>query len=316
MGTPVIGGDLTGVIDEGEISITGDLDDIGLGTGATDDLFSISVGASFGTVTIDSATGTWTYALDNSNPAVIALDPGETLTDIFTVAMRDTSGLGAGQTALADVTITINGVICFCAGTLIDTPDGPRPVETLAVGDRVTTLDGPARPIRWIGYTDIPPAMAAKNPRLWPVRITAGSLGSGLPRRDLRVSRQHRMLVRSPIVERMFGQAEMLVPAIKLTQMPGIYAEPPAQGVRYVHLLCDRHEILFAEGAPAETMLTGAEALRTLGPEAQEEIRALFPDAAAGAFPVAPARLIAPDTRQKRAIARHLKAGHEILSAP
>ena len=32
--------------------------------------------------------------------------------------------------------------LCFAAGTLVATPDGPRAIETLRVGDRVCTLDG------------------------------------------------------------------------------------------------------------------------------------------------------------------------------
>ena len=54
----------------------------------------------FGTYTL-TAAGVWTYTLDNSNPAVQALNVGETLTDTFTVATID------GTTQV--VTITING---------------------------------------------------------------------------------------------------------------------------------------------------------------------------------------------------------------
>lgn len=314
MGVPRIGGDLTGDIDEGDISITGDLDDIGLLTGNADDVFSITSGASFGTVTIDSATGTWSYALDNGNPTVTALNPGDTLTDIFTVNMLDTAGQGAGQNDAADVTITINGIICFCAGTLIETTDGPHKVETLAVGDRVVTMDGPAQPIRWIGRREISREMAAANPKLNPVRITAGSLGAGLPKRDLLVSRQHRMLVRSKIAERMFSASEVLIPAIKLTEFPGIFVDKNAGEVQYYHVLCDNHEILFAEGAPTESMLAGDEVLKTLCPDAQEEIETLFPDANTMPSIASSARLIPSGNRQKKLIARHLKQSRNILS--
>lgn len=314
MGVPTIGGDLTGSINEGDISITGDLDDVGFLTANNDDVFSVTSGASFGSVSIDSATGTWTYVLDNSDPAVIALNPGDTLTDIFTVNMLDTAGQGSGQNATANVTITINGVICFCAGTLIETVDGPRRVETLEVGDRLATLDGPAQPIRWIGRVNVSEEMGAADPKLNPIRITAGSLGAGLPKRDLLVSRQHRMLVSSSIAESMFGEAEVLIPAIKLTELPGIFVDSDAGDVQYYHLLCDNHEILIAEGAPAESMLTGVEALKTLSQGAREEIKALFPDADTLPSASTPARPIPSGHSQKQLIARHLKSGRDVLS--
>jgi VCBS repeat-containing protein len=314
MGTPVIGGDLTGSIDEGDISITGDLDDIGFGTGNTDDVFTVTTGATFGTATIDSATGTWTYTLDNSDPAVIALNPGDTLTDIFTVTMLDTAGVGAGQTDVADVTITINGVVCFCAGTLIETPEGPRRIETLRVGDLVRSLDGPAQPIRWIGRSEVSPQMRRANPKLHPVRISAGSLGAGLPERDLLVSRQHRILLKSRIAEHMFGVSEVLIPAIKLTSLPGIHVDDSGPDFTYMHLLFDHHEVIFAEGAPAESLFTGPEALKALSPEAQEEIRTLFPDFDILQGIASPARHVPPGKLQKKLVERHLKNDRDIFS--
>lgn len=313
MGTPNIGGDLTGSIDEGDISITGDLDDIGFGTGNTDDEFTVTVDATYGTATIDSTTGEWTYTLDNSDPAVIALNPGDTLTDIFTVTMLDTAGFGAGETDVDDVTITINGVICFCAGTLIDTPDGPRRIEMLRLGDLVRTMDGPAQPIRWIGRREVSPQMRQANPKLHPVRISAGSLGAGLPKRDLLVSRQHRILFQSEVAMRMFGVSEVLIPAIKLTSTPGIYVDDGVQDVTYMHLLFDRHEVIFAEGAPAESLFTGPEAYKALSPDAQEEIRTLFPDLNMLQRIALPARHVPPSKLQKRLVERHLKDDRNIL---
>ena len=56
--------------------------------------------SSFGSYTL-TATGVWTYTLDNSNAAVQALNVGQTLTDTFTASTVD----GTAQL----VTITING---------------------------------------------------------------------------------------------------------------------------------------------------------------------------------------------------------------
>ncbi|NYT63857.1 retention module-containing protein, partial [Alcaligenaceae bacterium] len=60
--------------------------------------------AQYGTFT-QNPDGTYTYELDNDNPAVNALNDGETLTETFTYTVKDSDG----DTATATVTITING---------------------------------------------------------------------------------------------------------------------------------------------------------------------------------------------------------------
>ena len=261
MGTPVIGGDTTGAVleDSGDI-VTGDLDDIGFLSGTEDDTFSITGAASYGTATVDPDTGEWAYDLDDSNPVVDALDDGETLEDVFTVLMVDDDG----GTDTQDVTITITGVVCFAAGTLIDTARGPRPVENLAPGDLVHTLDHGLQTLRWRGVFAVDAQAMAANGKLHPVRIAAGALGHGLPRADLRVSRQHRVLVSGAAARAAFGADEVLVPAIKLAGLPGIAVEADDTALRYVHLLFDRHEVVFANGAPTESLLATPQALATM----------------------------------------------------
>lgn len=78
------------------------------------------------------------------------------------------------------------------------------------------------------------------------------------------VSRQHRMLVRSKVAERMFGRPDALVSAIKLTALPGIYVDDQVEEVEYFHILFDQHEIVWAEGAPSESMFAGPEALKSI----------------------------------------------------
>ncbi|MFG6137238.1 beta strand repeat-containing protein, partial [Halomonas sp. B23F22_10] len=60
--------------------------------------------ASYGTF-IDSGDGTWSYALDNSNPAVQALGEGDSLTETFTYTLTDADG----DESPASLTITISG---------------------------------------------------------------------------------------------------------------------------------------------------------------------------------------------------------------
>lgn len=163
-------------------------------------------------------------------------------------------------------------VTCFTPGTPILTPGGERMIETLVVGDLVVTRDHGAQPIRWIGRT-----RTRATGKLAPVRISAGALGEGLPARDIRVSRQHRMMLRSRVAERIFGDEEILVPAISLVGQPGIEVATDAAEVEYLHILLDRHEIVFAAGAPSETLYAGPHAREAMGQEAVEEIETLFP---------------------------------------
>jgi hypothetical protein len=172
--------------------------------------------------------------------------------------------------------------ICFAAGTRLATPRGPRRVEEIAVGDLVTTRDHGAQPVRWIGRRALSAAeiRAAGAVRLAPVRIAAGALGPGRPRRDLRVSPQHRVLVAGWRAELHFGEAEVLVAACHLVDGNRITVEPPDRGVTYLHLMFDRHEIVLAEGLPAESFRAGRAALGSVAPAALAELHALFPELA------------------------------------
>ena len=169
---------------------------------------------------------------------------------------------------------------CFCAGTLIETDRGQVAVEALVVGDLVRTLDRGMQPLRWIGRRDVAAAEMAAHPTLRPVRVAAGALGWNAPRRDLWLSPQHRVLVRSRIAARMAGAPEVLVAVKHLCALPGIDQTDAARPVTYIHLRLDRHEVVQAEGAWTETLLVGREALRAMDPEARRELRLLFPDLA------------------------------------
>ncbi|MEL6684759.1 MAG: Hint domain-containing protein [Pseudomonadota bacterium] len=204
-------------------------------------------------------------------------------------------------------------VACFCAGTMIQTDAGKRAVETLAKGDII--IGSQARQLSlWRVFTRrFDTADLLANPKLRPVRIMAGALGGGLPERDLWVSPQHRMLVRSRIAERMFGQAEALIAAIKLTELPGVFVDETATEVTYFHLLFDRHEIIYAEAAPTESFYTGPEALKGVSRETRDEILAMFPEIADLGYTPKPARYIPSGKLQKKLIERHVRNAKALL---
>ncbi len=205
--------------------------------------------------------------------------------------------------------------ICFAGGTEIETARGIIGIENLLAGDHVVTLEGRLSLLKKVFRTRICRAQLAENPKLRPVRIVAGALGRGLPTRDLVVSRQHRMMLSSEIARRMFGARDVLIPAIMLTQIPGIFVEDEADYVDYFHLLFDRHEVIFANGAPSETLFTGPEALKSVSPQARDEILSMFPELAQPGYTPTPALPIPGAQQQKQLVARHLKNRRQLLAS-
>ena len=213
---------------------------------------------------------------------------------------------GAPVTA-ADLSGENTRVLCFTRDTRILTRSGARPIETLRAGDLVVTADRGAQPIRWIGCFRLDPVQLAAAPKLRPVRIAAGMLGRGLPLRDLVVSPQHRVLVQSPIARRLAGTQDVLVAAHLLAGLPGISLDTRVQSVEYWHLLLDRHEVIFAEGAPSESLYVGSETIEAFGQEVRAEILGLVP-----ATP-SPARALVVGRLGRQLAARHARNGKPLL---
>lgn len=173
---------------------------------------------------------------------------------------------------------TLPDFVCFTAGSLIATPDGLRLIETIRPGDLVTVANGPPRRVRWVGRRWLSPDELSQRPHLAPIRIRAGALGAGLPRRDLCVSPQHRLAMGSWRCDLMFGEPVMLVPAQALIDGSRITREDPGKGADYIHLLFDAHELVEVEGVWSESFFPGACALAALSKAVRAELFALFPE--------------------------------------
>ncbi len=222
---------------------------------------------------------------------------------------------GGASVTGSDLTFDNTNVVCFANGTLIETDAGPRRVEDLAIADQVLTLHHGYQPLRWIGRRTLDAIDLAAKPALCPIHIASGALGDGLPAQDLVVSPQHRVLVRSGIAMRMFGTEEVLVAAKKLLALDGVDVLADAKSVQYFHMLFDRHQIVFSNGAPTESLFTGPEALNALGAEAVAEIAAIFPELLHDAATAEPAAFIPEGCKQRRLIWRHAKNGRPIVKA-
>ena len=165
---------------------------------------------------------------------------GGDFNDAFRISLRglDSSGV-LGSTFSFTYTIA-----CFMQGTMIATPAGERAVEALQAGDLVTTLDGTAKKVKWIGHRTYEDEFGASEAFVRPVLFRAGSLGGGLPTRDLKVSPQHAMMIDG-----------VMVPAGALVNGVTILRDTPVADVTYFHVELDGHEAIFAEGAATETFI-------------------------------------------------------------
>ncbi len=107
----------------------------------------------------------------------------------------------------------------------------------------------------------------------------------------------------------MFREPEVLVSAIKLTDIPQISIDYGAEQVEYFHLLLDEHSIIFAEGTPTESFHIGDAALHSLSEDARAELVEMFPDLQKGQF----ARHIPSGRLQKELMRRHSRNGKQLL---
>ncbi|MBV7409184.1 Hint domain-containing protein [Maritimibacter sp. DP1N21-5] len=170
------------------------------------------------------------------------------------------------------------GFVCFGSDTRIRTPEGDKKVVRLRPGDLVETLDHGPQPIRWVAMRRLGPLELRANPAIRPIRVARGALGGGLPARDVLLSPQHRVLVRSRLAMQMFGTTEVLVAVRALVGLPGIEVAEDVGGVIYVHLLFDAHEVILADGAPMESLFLGAGARDAVGQVALTEIETILPE--------------------------------------
>ncbi len=159
-------------------------------------------------------------------------------------------------------------VVCFVAGTLIATPNGPSPVESLRPGQEVIAASDRHCPILWVGERTLLGVGTSA-----PVIFEAGTIGNN---RRLAVSQNHRIMLASPWSELYFAEHEVFVPAKALVNGTSIYTETRRQ-VSYHHILLPTHEVLLAEGAPCESLFLGDVALARLSGEAKAEVAQYLP---------------------------------------
>jgi antigen 43 len=145
------------------------------------------------------------------------------------------------QTAYTTAGALVDNVICFCAGTLITTPDGEVPVERISVGDVVLTARGVARRVVWVGSGKVMVARGRRSAAT-PVIVRKGALAENVPHHDLHVTKGHS-----------FYLDDVLIPVEFLINHRTILWNDRAQEVTIYHVELETHDVLLANGAPAES---------------------------------------------------------------
>jgi len=202
-----------------------------------------------------------------------ALPPRGTPLRVVAVA-----GPGAsGEAAVNRMTEEPTGVICFTPGTRLETPEGPRLVEDLVEGDRVSTKDDGAQEILWIGSRRMSGARLHAMPELRPVRLRAGAIDGDCPEPDLVVSPQHRIVLKGRIATALFGTPEVLVTARDLLDDRGILIDRSLAEVTYVHILLPRHQIVRANGVETESFHPASTDLETIGEDQRRRLLDIVP---------------------------------------
>ena len=180
-------------------------------------------------------------------PSSVFIPPGDSSV-IVTVMTGDAVGdqdftiTGSYVDAFATVDGTVlDQPTCFCRDTLILTPSGERPVQDLTAGDAVLTHSGAERRILWIGHGQVL-ATRGRRSAATPVIVRRHALAPDVPRRDLRVTKAHALLIDG-----------VLIPVEFLVNHRSILWDDAAQEVALFHIALDTHDVLVADGAPAES---------------------------------------------------------------
>ena len=160
---------------------------------------------------------------------------------------------------------------CFLKGTTIRTADGDKKIEDLAVGELLPSFFGGTCPIQWIGRYRF---KRSDPTRPWvrdvlPIRVARSALGPDVPHADLYITQTHALMVDSVLVA-----AGNLINGTTITR----YDAAELDELEFFHIKLELHDVIYAEGAPCETLLNVdenaanfAEYLRQYGPYKSEE---------------------------------------------
>ncbi|TCL00741.1 Hint domain-containing protein [Shimia isoporae] len=197
----------------------------------------------------------------DTNPIAI----GAGLTSASEGTANDVRGFFNGEIDRVAIYDTIerpdNCFPCFVAGTMVLTPTGQVPIETLKPGDLVTTMDCGPQPVVCVTQTRVDARTLKHTRKSRPISVPVHAAGQPAP---VHISRQHCVMMQA-------GDREVLVRAAHLEKVGMATQDDAASEVIYVHLLLKDHHVICADGAPCETLKAGKMADRNLRADGLDE---------------------------------------------
>ena len=155
--------------------------------------------------------------------------------------------------------------VSFTRGTRITMASGAQvAIEDVRVGDRVLTRDDGPQVVRWVGHTTL---RAVGD--FAPVVIAKGALHNA---NDLILSPDHRLFVYQRQDRLGAGRHEVLVKVRHLINGDTVYQQDGGF-VDYFQLLFDQHQIIYAEGIAAESLLIDPRTRSALPDHLDESVR-------------------------------------------
>lgn len=201
-----------------------------------------------------SGNNVFRFGAGSGNDRILDFDKGRDRLDLTAFHDYQLSQVGddavvtyaGGQISLAGVSTEgladAIDIACVVRGTLIRTPVGEVPVETLSIGDAVVTAEGLSRPVKWIGKRGYAKAFIRRNPKIAPILFSRGVLGEEEPASDLAVSPEHGIYVDG-----------VLVPAKLLVNGDTIRPVLNLESVEYFHIELETPDVLWTNGARTES---------------------------------------------------------------
>ncbi len=215
--------------------------DVGSGSSNT----VITVGETFGVTFSDPTTntafgGTYTFVgWETNGDGVIGQNAGG---NYFLFSNDGSVPIGSNLNTFSSTPFTV----CYALGTLIRTPHGDVPVETLRAGDLVLTASGEKRPVKWIGHANIDFRLMPNASPGQPIRIVTDAFGPGRPSQDLYLSAGHSVCVD------LLGEVFILIGDLV---NGSTIAQVGTDKIGYWHIELDSHDVLIANNLPAESYL-------------------------------------------------------------
>lgn len=151
--------------------------------------------------------------------------------------------------ALSDQIEPVGPAPTIAAGALVETPAGPRPIESLRMGDMIDTAARGPQQIRWIIKSELP-ALG----HFAPICLRAPYLGLS---RDITVAQDQHVVISGVEAEYNFGEDSVLIAARQLTGLPAATVQTGCTTHLYYQILLDNHECISLSGAWCESLFVG-----------------------------------------------------------